>query len=284
MTAPATSDTLLDIQELRKGRKVIVSAFRVSPDIANFDMRQENVYQTAPTLAQERQAYATSPEFRANVHSHIYRGEFLSDMVQFHDVGKPRSMRVPKGFIAVRHYPRADAVSEKEDVWHAEGDSSVILLPPNGWQVPVRGVLYNPETGFPLRTVSDRAHAVTELSKIMPREDAEREVSYFVRWDAGAVRLSPVSRLYSRPAEHGPFSVSADWRSPFASPPYVGSRVVRPMVERVYVLSDKDYQAMQRDLEVLSAGNIRVADVPIVSGRLLHTLGSTEFREEETKE
>ncbi len=262
------TQSMIEISAFVRNGNVVIPAFRISADIGNWGARALDVYKEAPTLAQLRYADSASNEIKENIRSHRYRGEFTADFVDY-NATKPKSTRLPKGFLYAELVQRPESVRQENGVWIAEGGRRIgLVMPPDGYQVPDSNLRYNPETGFPIRTLSDRDKAIKELSKIMPAEEAEKEVSYFLRWDENQKRLSPVSRGYDWPGEPGPSYVGAGWGSPSLSSSGVGSRVVR---ENVYKLDVGSYRKLVEGLQALQ-GNIAPSGVPDLAKNLLDIL------------
>jgi len=273
------TEAIVEIPAYEIDGRVIIPAFKVSSDIANWGTRALDAYKEAPTLAQLRYADSANDVIRENIRSHRYRGEWTADFVNY-NVAKPKGKVLPKGFIYAELVQRPESVREEDGVWIAEGGKRIgIELPANGYQVPDEA-LYNPETGFPVLTVDSRENAVKALSNVMSVEAAEKEVSYFWRWEENHERLSPVSRRYSWPDEHGPVDVDAYGASPLDSSSAVGSRVVRSLVEKTYALNEQKYRQVVEGLEALKEGNVTLSDMTHFTDRILGILYEAELREE----
>jgi hypothetical protein len=240
---PTAAESMVEIPALQRDGRTIIQAFRSSLDVGNWGKKAIDVYETAPTLAQLRYADSASDAIRENIRSHVYKGEFTADFIDY-SAKKPEGVVVPTGFLYVNLVQRPGRVffDEESKVWRYEGGKVIgIEFPPEGWQIPDKdGTLWNPETGYHILTEPDREKAIRKLSRIMTREQAEKEVSYSWRWDENHQRLSPVSRCYHWTAEHGPWNVDAGWYSPESSDPDVGSRVVRTG-KRLVIEASMDY-------------------------------------------
>ena len=225
---PTATESMVEIPAFKKEGKAIIPAFRISSDIGRWGERALDVYKKAPTLLQLRYADSVNPAISKNIRHLKYSEESTADFGDY-NVRAPKGRVVPKGFLYVKWVQRPDRVWYDEDkgIWLYKGGNVVgVELPPDGWQVPYEGRLWHPETSSPLLTVEDKEEAINELSKLMPREQAEKEASLFWRWEKNHERLSPVSRYYWND-EYGPWSVYASWYSPLDSDPSLGFRVVR---------------------------------------------------------
>jgi hypothetical protein len=193
-----------------EGREIL-PAFSLDREITRYGSSAQEVYKTAPTLAQLRHAFETSAEIRADVLANRYRGEWTATFLRD---GKEAIERPDNVFY-----------DQKSGLWIAEGGKVTrVELPGEGWALE-----YDKPTGFPSRTSSKR-------------KDAERvfgnDASYF--WvDKNGLRA--VRRSFDRFGGDGPFDVVADWR-PDDGRDDLGSRsVVQGSLSQEDIAKEADY-------------------------------------------
>ena len=156
-------------------------------------LQREDFRAKGYTLLEERTAYQTDPAFRQSVHDNFGKGIWTPELI--HTDG---AEQLPDGYLALRWFrrpTRAELVKQglssrynaitgetkesqsEQKTWEIDGEEFKYECPPSGFQVPAtsgrfEGMLYHPETGAAVATISDRSMAAERIAAYMKNHEA----------------------------------------------------------------------------------------------------------------
>ena len=132
------------------------------------------------TLAEELEAYRKDPAFRNKVHADYEKGIWTPEVI-LTDGAK----ELPNGFFRYKWVRRPNGIyavqnliTEEEEIKTEGGEEFSYDCPPSGFRVPAtsgrfKGMLYHPETGAAVATITDRSMAAERITVYMKNHEAD---------------------------------------------------------------------------------------------------------------